>query len=68
MMMEATGHKFILQSAEREDWTTSYPTGQAMAGGFYIHYQSYQHVFPLLTLSHYQKKFEISVNKNIISE
>ncbi|RDE21843.1 hypothetical protein [Parageobacillus thermoglucosidasius] len=28
-----------------------------MAGGFYIHYHSYRHVFPLLTLSHYKKKF-----------
>ncbi|MGX1982989.1 squalene--hopene cyclase [Thermolongibacillus altinsuensis] len=54
------GIKFLLQSAEREDWTTSYPTGQGMAGGFYIHYHSYPYVFPLLALSHYQKKFEIS--------
>jgi sporulenol synthase len=64
------GIKFILQSAERDDWTTSYPTGQAMAGGFYIHYHSYQHVFPLLTLSHYQKNLKSMriKNKNIISE
>ncbi len=53
------GVQFILQSAERKDWTTSYPTGQGMAGGFYIHYHSYQYIFPLLTLSHYQKKYEI---------
>jgi sporulenol synthase len=51
------GIQFLLQSIQKEDWTASYPTGQGMAGGFYIHYHSYRHVFPLITLSHYEKKF-----------
>jgi sporulenol synthase len=51
------GIQFLLQSIKKEDWTASYPTGQGMAGGFYIRYHSYRHVFPLLTLSHYEKKF-----------
>jgi sporulenol synthase len=51
------GIQFLLQSVRKEDWTASYPTGQGMAGGFYIHYHSYRRVFPLLTLSHYEKKF-----------
>ncbi|NUK30138.1 squalene--hopene cyclase [Parageobacillus sp. VR-IP] len=52
-----TGIQFLLQSIKKEDWTASYPTGQGMAGGFYIRYHSYRRVFPLLTLSHYEKKF-----------
>ncbi|WP_027409037.1 squalene--hopene cyclase [Anoxybacteroides tepidamans] len=51
------GIRFLLQSLDKNDWTTSYPTGQGMAGGFYIHYHIYHHIFPLLTLSHYERKF-----------
>lgn len=35
-----------------------YPKGQGLAGSFYIHYPSYEYLFPLLTLSHYLKKCE----------
>ncbi|MGG1679178.1 squalene--hopene cyclase [Neobacillus sp. NRS-1170] len=52
------GIKYLLDSLEQSDWTTDYPKGQGMAGGFYIHYHSYRYIFPLLTLSHYHKKFE----------
>jgi sporulenol synthase len=52
------GVTYLLGSLEKEDWTTSYPKGQGMGGAFYIHYHSYRYVFPLLALSHYQKKFE----------
>lgn len=48
---------YLLNSLEKIDWTTSYPKGQGMGGAFYIHYHSYHYVFPLLALSHYQRKF-----------
>jgi sporulenol synthase len=51
------GISFLLSSIEKEDWTTDYPKGQGMAGAFYIHYHSYRYVFPLIALSHYQKKY-----------
>ncbi|MDN3018665.1 squalene--hopene cyclase [Paenibacillus sp. BSR1-1] len=52
------GIKYLLNSLEQTDWTTDYPKGQGMAGGFYIHYHSYRYIFPLLALSRYQKKYE----------
>jgi sporulenol synthase len=52
------GITYLLDSLEKEDWTTAYPKGQGMAGAFYIHYHSYRYIFPLIALSHYQKKFE----------
>jgi sporulenol synthase len=51
------GIYYLLRSLQKTDWTTDYPNGQGMAGGFYIHYHSYRYIFPLLTLAHYQKKF-----------
>jgi sporulenol synthase len=48
---------YLLNSLEKIDWTTAYPKGQGMGGAFYIHYHSYRYVFPLLALSHYQRKF-----------
>ncbi len=52
------GINYLLTSLKKEDWTTEYPKGQGMAGGFYIHYHSYRYIFPLIALSRYQKKFE----------
>lgn len=34
-----------------------YPTGTGLPGGFYIRYHSYAHIYPLLTLAHYTKKY-----------
>lgn len=51
------GMSYLLASLEKEDWTTDYPKGQGMAGGFYIHYHSYRYIFPLIALSHFQEKF-----------
>jgi sporulenol synthase len=51
------GISYLLTSLQKNDWTTNYPKGQGMAGGFYTHYHSYRYVFPLLALSHFQKKF-----------
>ncbi|MFJ7729874.1 prenyltransferase/squalene oxidase repeat-containing protein [Neobacillus sp. NPDC097160] len=52
------GIMYLLESIEKVDWTTEYPKGQAMAGGFYIHYHSYRYIFPLIALSHYHRKFD----------
>lgn len=52
-----SGIKYILENNDKDDWTTSYPKGQGMAGSFYIHYHSYRYIFPLIALAHYQKKF-----------
>jgi sporulenol synthase len=51
------GITYLLSVLKKEDWTTDYPKGQGMAGAFYIHYHSYRYIFPLIALSHYQKKF-----------
>lgn len=51
------GITYILESLDKDDWTTAYPKGQGMAGAFYIHYHSYRYIFPLLALSHFEKKF-----------
>ncbi|CAH2714196.1 Sporulenol synthase [Neobacillus rhizosphaerae] len=53
------GIQYLLDSLDKEDWTAAYPKGQGMGGAFYIHYHGYRYIFPLLTLSHYRKKFEI---------
>ncbi|WP_020620629.1 squalene--hopene cyclase [Paenibacillus daejeonensis] len=34
-----------------------YPTGAALPGSFYIHYHSYNHIWPLLALAHYRSKY-----------
>jgi sporulenol synthase len=63
------GIQFLKEAYHREDWTRKYPAGQGMADFFYIHYHSYQYIFPLLTLTHYKKKFESSVSvHHLISE
>ena len=52
------GISYLLEAHNIDDWTLSYPVGQAMGGGFYIHYHSYQYIFPLLALAHFEKKFQ----------
>jgi sporulenol synthase len=51
------GIDYLIRSIDKTDWTTSYPTGGGLPGGFYIHYHSYRYIWPLLALSHYQKKY-----------
>lgn len=36
---------------------TDYPTGAGLPGSFYIRYHSYDHIWPLLGLANYYKKF-----------
>lgn len=50
------GIKFLVEGNPQE-WTVSYPKGRGMAGAFYLDYHSYEHVFPLLALAHYRRKF-----------
>jgi len=52
------GISYLLEAYNEVDWTFFYPVGQGMGGGFYIHYHSYQYIFPLLALTHYEKKFQ----------
>lgn len=52
------GIHYLLKHLKKNDWTTTYPNGQGMAGGFYIHYHSYRNIFPLLTLAHYRNKYK----------
>jgi len=52
------GITYLLSSIAKRDWTTEYPKGQGMAGGFYIHYHSYRYIFPLLALGNYRRKYQ----------
>lgn len=52
------GISYLLETYNKVDWTLFYPVGQGMGGGFYIHYHSYQYIFPLLALTNYEKKFQ----------
>ncbi|WP_416825607.1 squalene--hopene cyclase [Ectobacillus polymachus] len=49
------GVKFLVDK-KQEDWTTNYPKGRGVAGAFYIHYHSYEYIWPLLALAHYKQK------------
>ncbi|WCK56816.1 squalene--hopene cyclase [Aneurinibacillus sp. Ricciae_BoGa-3] len=51
------GIRYLIESGQLHDWKVSYPTGAGLPGGFYIHYHSYQYIWPLLALSHYKNKF-----------
>jgi sporulenol synthase len=42
---------------EQTSEADSYPTGAGLKGKFYVHYHSYQWVWPLLTLSKYKNKY-----------
>lgn len=50
------GVEFLVQEKEAA-WTRNYPKGRGMAGAFYIHYHSYDSIWPLVALAHYKKKF-----------
>ncbi len=53
------GVHYLLTHLDRGDWTTTYPTGAALPGDFYIYYHSYNYIWPLLALSNYRNKFGI---------
>ncbi|PGS50945.1 prenyltransferase/squalene oxidase repeat-containing protein [Bacillus sp. AFS041924] len=50
----------ILNWLKIHDKRLTYPTGGGLPGHFYINYHSYQSIWPLLTLSHYLKKYKTS--------
>lgn len=50
------GVEYLLRFEDENGSQASYPTGSGLPGGFYIHYHSYRHVWPLLALSHYMKR------------
>ncbi|WP_243293138.1 squalene--hopene cyclase [Bacillus sp. FJAT-47783] len=47
---------YLLNPKAETSWAKNYPKGQGLPGSFYIHYPSYEYIFPLIALSHYQKK------------
>jgi sporulenol synthase len=49
---------FLLEHVRKgkEKWGT-YPTGAGLPGSFYIGYQSYNYIWPLLALGHYTQKY-----------
>lgn len=51
------GMAYLFEAYDNNDWTKSYPVGQGMGGAFYIHYHSYEYIFPLLACASYMHKF-----------
>lgn len=47
----------LIDLLKGDTWPTSYPTGAGLPGNFYVHYHSYRYIWPLLTLSHYRRKY-----------
>ncbi|MBB6672183.1 terpene cyclase/mutase family protein [Cohnella nanjingensis] len=48
----------LIEWNRQDSKRSSYPIGAGLPGHFYIHYHSYPHIWPLLTLSHYLKKYK----------
>ncbi|WP_028393662.1 squalene--hopene cyclase [Bacillus cihuensis] len=51
------GIAYLIHEGQRPNWTNDYPVGQGLPGYVYMHYHSYRYIFPLLALSHYQRKY-----------
>lgn len=51
------GIDYLLNRENYNVQSLTYPTGAGLPGTFYIYYHSYNHVWPLLTLSHYREKY-----------
>lgn len=51
------GVQFLINVKQQPDWVAHYPKGRGMAGAFYMHYHSYDLIWPLLALAHFKKKF-----------
>ncbi|MGG3505029.1 squalene--hopene cyclase [Paenibacillus lautus] len=47
----------MIELLQQDGWATTYPTGAGLPGNFYTLYHSYRYIWPLLTLSHYKKKY-----------
>jgi len=51
------GIQRLIALLHEDDWKSTYPTGAGLPGYFYSHYHSYRYIWPLLTLSHYKKRY-----------
>ena len=49
---------YLTDSGHQAKNALRYPTGLGLPGGFYIYYESYNELFPMLALGHYLKKAE----------
>lgn len=47
---------FLINDRHKSEEAVYYPTGLGLRGGFYIYYESYNEIFPLLALGHYLKR------------
>ncbi|MBN8234878.1 squalene--hopene cyclase [Halobacillus kuroshimensis] len=47
------GVSSLLKQLKNNDWSTRYPTGAGLPGNFYIHYHSYNAIWPLIALKKY---------------
>lgn len=48
--------EYLINDEQHHPQAKEYPTGMGLPGGFYIHYQSYNEIFPLLALGHYLER------------
>ncbi|MBU9714341.1 prenyltransferase/squalene oxidase repeat-containing protein [Evansella tamaricis] len=53
------GVRFLLD--EKGNWL--YPTGAGLPGNFYLRYHSYNHIWPLIALTHYLNKYRWRTDK-----
>jgi sporulenol synthase len=51
------GISYLLLQNKLSHKVLQYPTGLGLPGQFYIYYESYNHIFPLLALANYLKKY-----------
>ena len=49
----ARAARFLLDEDSHHEEAAHYPTGIGLPGGFYIIYESYNYIFPLIALSRY---------------
>ena len=48
--------RFLLNESKHHEAAALYPTGMGLPGGFYIIYESYNYIFPLIALSRYANR------------
>ncbi|WP_455663182.1 terpene cyclase/mutase family protein [Pradoshia sp.] len=49
----ARAARFLLDESRHHEEAAHYPTGMGLPGGFYIIYESYNYIFPLIAISRY---------------
>lgn len=55
--------RFLIENKHITEEAIYYPTGLGLRGGFYIYYESYDEIFPLMALGHYLRKLS-NVDRN----